>query len=175
MTFGHEFFAASAETCQRLGKRGVLLTRHAGHVPPKLPPGVIHVDYAPFSELLPRCAALVHHGGIGTTAQALAAGVPQLLMPLAHDQFDNAARVRKLGVGDTIGRRRYRAPRVAAALERLLSSPEVKRACAEVASRLKVEDPLAETCALIEGVTPSASSSPSASSPSRLQSRPAGV
>jgi rhamnosyltransferase subunit B len=150
MTFGHAFFQASAEACRRLGKRGLLLTRHREQIPPNLPSGVIHIDYAPFSELLPRCAALVHHGGIGTTAQALAAGVRQLVMPLAHDQFDNAERVRRLGVGDRIARNRYRPPRVAAALERLLSSTAVKRACADIASRLKIDDPLSETCELIE-------------------------
>jgi UDP:flavonoid glycosyltransferase YjiC (YdhE family) len=157
MTFGREFFEASAEACRRLGRRGLLLTRHAQQIPPSLPPGVIHVDYAPFSELLPRCAALVHHGGIGTTSQALAAGIPQLVMPLAHDQFDNADRVRRLGVGDWMPRGKYRAARVAAALSKLLSSPQVKRACADVASRLNIADPLAETCALIESVAPAPS------------------
>src|SRR5688572_28571541 len=127
MTFGHEFFAASAAACQTLGKRGLLLTRHPEHIPKNLPPGVIHVDYAPFCGLLPPCAALVHHGGVGTTAEAVAAGVPQLVMPLAHDQFDNAARVQKLGVGDSIPRRKYRGARVAAALSKLLASPDVKR------------------------------------------------
>src|SRR6202012_1799180 len=55
--------------------------------------------YVPLRALLPRCAALVHHGGIGTTAEALRAGVPQVIVPLAFDQFDNAARVRALGAG----------------------------------------------------------------------------
>lgn len=154
MTFGREFFSASADACRRLGRRGLLLSRHTGHIPERLPAGVIHVDYAPFSQLLPRCAALVHHGGIGTTAQALAAGIPQLVMPLAHDQFDNAARVRRLGVGDSIPRRKYRGDRAARALENLLASSDVRRACAAIAARLNSVDPLAETCSLIEAVAP---------------------
>ena len=52
----------------------------------------------PFSSVFPLCAAVVHHGGIGTCAQALAAGVPQLTMPLAFDQPDNATRLSRLGV-----------------------------------------------------------------------------
>ena len=72
------------------GRRGLLLSRHREHIPRTLPSDVRHVEYAPFSELLPRCAALVHHGGIGTSAQALAAGVPQLIMPMGHDQPDNS-------------------------------------------------------------------------------------
>ena len=59
-------------------------------------------DYVPLRRLLPHAAALVHHGGIGTTAEALRAGTPQLVVPLAHDQFDNAARVAALGVGASL-------------------------------------------------------------------------
>ena len=135
MSHGHEFFDAAAEACRLLGRRGLLLTRHTEHLPATLPPGVIHVPYAPFSELLPRCAALVHHGGIGTTAQALAAGVPQLVMPMSHDQPDNAERLRKLGVGDEVSVKKFRAPAVAAKLRGLIESDEVARRCAEVAAR----------------------------------------
>jgi rhamnosyltransferase subunit B len=150
MTFGRSFFEASAETCRRLGNRGLLLTRHGEQIPPNLPPGVIHVDYAPFSELLPRCAALVHHGGVGTTAQALAAGVPQLVMPLAHDQFDNAERVRRLGVGDSIARRTYRPKAAAAKLNALLTDKHVASACRHVAARFVGLDPLSQACDVIE-------------------------
>ena len=63
--------------------------------------------------MLPRARALVHHGGIGTTAQALAAGVPQLIMPLGFDQFDNAARCRTLGVSTALVPRRFTGSNVA--------------------------------------------------------------
>jgi UDP:flavonoid glycosyltransferase YjiC (YdhE family) len=149
---GHSFFAASAGACRVLKRRGILLSRHRDHIPRDLPPGVIHVDYAPFSQLLPKCAALVHHGGIGTTAQALAAGVPQLVMPLAHDQFDSAERVRRLGVGSSVPVKRYKAPRVAKELEELLESPRVREQCRAVAAKFDGVDPLGETCDLIEGL-----------------------
>ena len=149
---GQSFFAASAGACRMLKRRGILLSRHRDHIPRDLPPGVIHVDYAPFSQLLPRCAALVHHGGIGTTAQALAAGVPQLVMPLAHDQFDTAMRVRRLGVGSSIPVKRYNAPRVARELAELLGSSQVRERCRAVAAKFEGADPLAETCELIEGL-----------------------
>ncbi len=89
--FGKPFFQAAIEACGRLRHRAILLTRFPEQIPESLPNGVKHFDYIPFSQLLPKVGALVHHGGIGTTAQALATGVPQLVMPLAHDQFDNAA------------------------------------------------------------------------------------
>ena len=137
MRFGHDFFAAAASACQRLQRRGILLTRYPEQLPDALPPGVLHVGYAPFSQLLPHAAALVHHGGIGTTSQSLAAGVAQLVMPMAHDQFDNAQHVRQLGVGDWLPRRRFTAARVAARLQHLLTDSGVAQATRAAASQLK--------------------------------------
>ena len=130
--FAGDFFRAAVEACHELGERGILLTRFAEQVPTDLPAGVRHFPYVPLSQLLPRCAALVHHGGIGTMSQALAAGVPQLLMPLAYDQLDNASRVRRLGVGDWLRPSRFRGPAVAARLKTLLASQPVSRACRDV-------------------------------------------
>jgi rhamnosyltransferase subunit B len=95
-----EFFASAAQAAERLGQRAILCTRHLPDVPEKLPDGVMGCEYAPFSLLLPHCSALVHHGGIGTLSQAWRAGIPQLITPLAHDQPDNAVRVRERGIGD---------------------------------------------------------------------------
>src|SRR5262249_29005603 len=78
---GRPFFEAASAACTRLGRRGLLLTRHPEQLPERLPEGVRHVAYAPFGLLLPKVGALVHHGGIGTSAQGMAAGVPQLVMP----------------------------------------------------------------------------------------------
>jgi rhamnosyltransferase subunit B len=129
------FFEAAVDACARLGRRGVLLTRFPDQVPSPLPDGVCHCAYAPFSRLLPRVAALVHHGGIGTAAQGMAAGVPQLVMPLSHDQFDNAARMRRLGIARSLPPARFRGPKVAAALKALLDSPDVATRCRGVAER----------------------------------------
>src|SRR5947209_11251198 len=152
MMHARDELAASAEACRLLGRRGLLVTKHPAQLPPTLPPGVIHVDYAPFSELLPRCAALVHHGGIGTTAQALAAGVPQLIVPFAHDQHDNAARVKRLGCGAELASRRYRPTAVAGKVGFLLSDSRIAASCRSVAARFEGQDALEETCDLIEGV-----------------------
>ena len=150
MVHGHDFFRAAADACARGGLRGILLSRHASHIPTDLPAGVIHVPYAPFSELLPRCAALVHHGGIGTTSQALRAGTPQLIMAMTHDQPDNALRVERLGCGRPIAPRKFTGARVAAALRELVDRPEVSGRCRTIASRFEGVDALGDTCALIE-------------------------
>lgn len=154
MFFGHEFFEAAAEACRMIGRRGILLTRHGEQVPASLPAGVIHIPYAPFSELLPLATALVHHGGIGTTAQGLAAGVPQLIMAMSHDQFDNALRVKRLNAGDSIKRRSFRAKHVAEKLKRLLEDPIIQQGCRDVAARFEGIDALAQTCDVLEGLAP---------------------
>lgn len=150
MKQGQAFFAASVEACERLGRRGLLLSRHAEQIPAKLPPSVRHVPFAPFGTLLPRCAALVHHGGIGTAAQGLASAVPQLVMPLSHDQPDNAQRLIRMGVADEISPRKYDGQRVAKKLARLLDSPTVQASCRELAARVRRMRPLAQTCEIIE-------------------------
>jgi UDP:flavonoid glycosyltransferase YjiC (YdhE family) len=147
---GRKFFDASVDACVRLNRRGLLLTRHRDHLPEKLPPNVIHVHYAPFSQLLPRCAAFVHHAGIGSTAQALAAGVPQLLTPFTHDQPDNSARVVKLGCGVIVKPSKYTGARVAAALAKLIDDVRVAAACRDVRARFAGVDAIEQTCDLIE-------------------------
>ncbi len=152
MFFGETFFAAAADACQRLGRRGLLLSRHAAHLPRDLPADVLHVPFAPFSALLPRCCAVVHHGGVGTLSQGLAAGLPQVIMPMAHDQPDNARRVLELGVGDAIAPRRFTGRRVAKVLARLLGDPKVADACRRFATRVAETDGLAAAADDIEAL-----------------------
>ena len=138
--YGGDFFEAAADACQRLGHRGLLLTRFPDQVPASLPDGVRHVDFVPFRWLLKRSALLVHHGGIGSMSQALAAGVPQVIMPMAHDQFDNAARVERLGVGRSLPTKRFRGHALAETIRGLLDDSAVAGRCRDVAARLSAED-----------------------------------
>ncbi|MCU0877046.1 MAG: glycosyltransferase [Pirellulaceae bacterium] len=148
--FGAAFFRTAVDACQRLGRRGILLTRFPEQIPAKLPRGVRHFPYVPLTPLLARCAALVHHGGIGTASQAMTAGIPQLIMALAHDQYDNATRVTRLGIGDWLTPTWFSGGRVAKRLSRLLESADVRKSCREVADRLKRRDGLDETAAAVE-------------------------
>jgi UDP:flavonoid glycosyltransferase YjiC (YdhE family) len=156
MWHGRAFFDAAVGTCRLLNRRGVLLSRRREHVPPDLTPDIIHVSYAPFSELLPRCAALVFHGGIGTASQALAAGIPQLVTPMAHDQFDNAERLERLGLARSLPVTKFRAKPAARLLGELLRSREVAGACDRVREKLRGADGIGQTCDLIEHMLPSA-------------------
>ncbi|AYM76228.1 glycosyltransferase [Janthinobacterium agaricidamnosum] len=134
---GHQhaqrYFSIALDVLRRLGRRGLFLTSHAAQVPQHLPPSVMWQAYAPFAALLPRVAAVVHHGGIGTCADAFRAGIPQLIVPFAYDQFDNGWRIKRLGVGDVLLARRLSAGRMRRQLARLLAAPEVQLACGEVA------------------------------------------
>ncbi|EMI52809.1 nucleotide disphospho-sugar-binding domain-containing protein [Rhodopirellula sallentina] len=89
---------------------------------PSNPGGVTHpnircVGYIPLGQWLPHCRGIIHHGGIGTTSRAIHAGTPQLIRPMAFDQFDNAARVERLGFGVYLRHDRY----LAGAIDELLA------------------------------------------------------
>jgi rhamnosyltransferase subunit B len=128
------FFEVAAKAVTRLGCRAVFVTRMPEQVPPGLPANFITVDYAPFSSLLKHAAAFVHHGGVGTMAQGFAAGIPQLIMAMAHDQPDNADRLERLGAGLGLSVRQFTPDRVTESLKRLLGDPsftEAARLCAQ--------------------------------------------
>jgi UDP:flavonoid glycosyltransferase YjiC (YdhE family) len=141
MTHAAGFFRTAVAACNALGARGLLLTKYPDVIPTRLPSWVRHCAFAPFRQLLPLCAAVVHHGGVGTTAAALEAGCPQLVLPLAWDQPDNAARVAELGVGVTLGSRRRSSGHVSHALARLMAS-DVGDRCRAIANQARKEDGL---------------------------------
>jgi UDP:flavonoid glycosyltransferase YjiC (YdhE family) len=145
-----EFIASSVAGVIAAGRRGLIATRYPEQVPNHLPPQVRRFDYIPFGQVFPRAAAVIHHGGIGTTAQCLAAGVPQLIMPMAHDQPDNASRIRKMGVGDYLYPRQFTPARVAQALRRSLASPDVQRACAVYRQKTRDQITPEEMAELVE-------------------------
>jgi UDP:flavonoid glycosyltransferase YjiC (YdhE family) len=108
------------------------------------------VEYAPHATVMPRAAAIIHQGGVGTCAQAMRAGRPMLVVPFSHDQPDNAARLRRLGISATLPPARYTATRAAAALARLLDNPAVAARAGEVGRTIRAEEGVAAACAAIE-------------------------
>jgi UDP:flavonoid glycosyltransferase YjiC (YdhE family) len=145
-----KFFAAGIEACERLNRRGILLTRHRDHLPANLPKYVRHFEYAPFSQLLPSVACLVHHGGIGTSSQAMAAGVRQVVTPMAHDQIDNAARMEKLGIAKVIPAQRLTGGKLARAIEGMFDNRDFYVRAHWVSEWFAHEQPMLETANLIE-------------------------
>ncbi len=128
-----EFFAHAVQTCQKLARPGLLVSTHEQNFPQTMPSSVRAISYVSFGQLLPDCRAIVHHGGIGTTSQALAAGIPQLVRPLAFDQFDNATRVQRLECGVWLRRDND----LAETLAQTIDSEVIRDSCAEIAARLQ--------------------------------------
>lgn len=138
-----DFFACAASAVNQLGRRAIFLTRERSQIPARLPESILWQPYVPLSALLPHAAALVHHGGIGTTAEALRAGTPQLIAPFAWDQFDNGARIASLGIGMVIPAKRLRPRKLARSLQNLYTSETVRDQCSLLASRfLPAHDPV---------------------------------
>ncbi len=150
MQHADEFFDIAAKACHALNRPGLLLTQYNSQIPKKLPGNVQALSYAPFNKLLPQCDAVVHHGGIGTTARALAAGVPQVVVPWAFDQFDNATRIERLGVGRKINATQLTPGRLTSALDWLFRDAYVTKKCAHWKNNLTKSSALSTTCDLLE-------------------------
>lgn len=146
-----DFFHESAAAARRLDQRAVLLIGDQRNLPTgSLSENILAVDYAPYQSLLPRASLMVHHGGIGTTAQGLRAGVPTLIVPFAFDQPDNAAHAARLGTSRTLYRKDYRGDRLVKELDVLLSKPQYASKAAAVGERLREERGTENACDLIE-------------------------
>jgi len=149
------FWARAIDAARRLGCRAILVTGPNPRLPDPLPPGMIAADYLPYSALFARARAIVHSGGIGTLARALAAGHPQLIVPVAFDQPDNARRAAALGVARCVPFARATGPRMARALEALLGSPQATERAAGVARVIGGEDAAGTACdALLRAAGP---------------------
>jgi UDP:flavonoid glycosyltransferase YjiC (YdhE family) len=144
-----DFYRESLAAIRRLGCRAVLLVG-GNSLPEPLPPGTMALPYAPFSKIFPRAAAIVHQGGIGTCAQALASGRPMLVVPFAFDQPDNAARLQRLGVARAIPRTHYTVRRASSELEHLLMDPAYAASAAAAARRIAAENGVRAACDAIE-------------------------
>jgi UDP:flavonoid glycosyltransferase YjiC (YdhE family) len=146
------FYTHSLEAVARTKTRAVLLTgTHPQGLPDRLPENVLTWPYAPHELLFPQASVIVHQGGIGTTAQALRAGRPMLVVPFAHDQFDNAERVRRLGAGTWVKRSNYNARAAGRALDMLLHGSSYAQAAFAAGSSIRNENGSAMAAQLIDG------------------------
>lgn len=145
-----DYWEVSAEAARRLKRRAVFLVGRDFVHEAKAWPGVYVSGYEPHSELFPRAAAIIHQGGIGTTGQALRAGVPQLVVSFSHDQPDNGSRVAEAGAGVTLRRHRYTRERAVRVLNQLLADRSLAAAAAQVGERVRNEDGVTRSCDFIE-------------------------
>jgi sterol 3beta-glucosyltransferase len=135
---------------ERAGTRGILLTGWGGLVSANLPETILALDGAPHDWLFPRVAAVVHHGGAGTTAAALRAGTPALVVPFIADQRFWGRRVTALGAGlGPLSRRRLSVEKLAALLRELVGNPSYRAHARHIARQLAREDGVARAVAAL--------------------------
>ena len=146
------FYRDSVEAARAVGVRALLLTGEPWNRPAELPEEVAAFDYAPYGELLPRARAVVHQGGIGTTAQGLRAGIPALVMPFSHDQFDNGSRVARVGAGRVLPQAKYNASSAAKELRALLSEAGYTTRAAKVGEQIRYENGASAAADAVEEV-----------------------
>jgi sterol 3beta-glucosyltransferase len=134
-----------------LAQRGVLLTGWGGLKSSDLPDNVFAIDNIPHDWLFPRMAAVVHHGGIGTTAAGLRAGVPSMVIPFFADQPFWAQRVYALGVGPRpVLRKQLTADKLADAIRIAVSDSSIRSRAAALGETLRAEDGVGNTVRLLQ-------------------------
>jgi len=143
-----EFYRVSLEGARRIGRRAILIGANPDDIPAS--PAVLAVRYAPYSQVFPRAAVIVHQGGSGTTGQAMQAGRPQLFVPFGWDQPDNAARMERLGTALSLSRKRYTPARAARALQRLMGETHFQERAAFVQKEMQAEDGISSACNALE-------------------------
>jgi len=151
VTVARRFFKDSIAAASALSRRAVLVGRWLGGEQ-SMPEGVFWCEYVPFSQLFPRAAAVVHAGGIGTTGLAMRAGRPMLVVPFAHDQPDNAERLRRLGIARTISGSRYNSVRAVGELRHLLDNPSYSQRASEIERLMRDDDGVRVACDALEAM-----------------------
>lgn len=141
-----DFYREAAAAAGALGRRAVMLT---GTGRTRREGDCLFMNYAPHSTLFPHAAAVIHHGGIGTTGQSLRAGCRQVVVPHFGDQFDNAARLRRAGLAATVARTAFSAPRAAHVIAGVLADTAMAEAAARAAAGIAGEDGAAATASRI--------------------------
>ncbi len=141
--FDQQFYRFALEALHRIGARGIFLTGDRPIIS-DLPPNVIQRPFLPMSSLLPRAAGLVHPGGIGAMSLALAAGIPQIVLPIAHDQFDNAERLVRMGCGIRLDLPLDRQD-LQGAIATLLHDTRLDKACLRASSLMPADAASCET------------------------------
>jgi UDP:flavonoid glycosyltransferase YjiC (YdhE family) len=150
--FNTKFHTVALEACQLLGIRCLLVVTYQQFLPEHLPEGVLWVKRLPFARVFPRLSAVIHHGGVGTLARAVFAGIPQLILADGIDRPNNGARLQHLGVAEYLPPLEWKPEVVANALRRLLGSESVSICCRDLAQRANETDAANEACGYIEAL-----------------------
>ncbi|GAA6140269.1 glycosyltransferase [Hydrogenophaga sp. 5NK40-0174] len=143
-------FKCAVQATKTLGARAIFLTQERAQVPDDLPANIHWESYASLSALLPRCKAIIHHGGVGTTAEALRAATPQLVTAFGWDQYDNGSRAAEQGAGLVMSAHKLTPRNLTQAIGKLLSSQDMPTNCVIASRHFDKQQPTEALCVNIE-------------------------
>jgi rhamnosyltransferase subunit B len=146
------YYQTSIESILACGARALVINAPENIAFSEQRDEVLQLPFVPFSEVFPACAAVIHHGGIGTIAQCLRAGVPSLVVPGGVDQPFNAAQVVQRKAGRWIPRKHYTMRRAEHALKALLTTPDYGKRVREIQAQILQEDGVATLCSAVEQI-----------------------
>lgn len=135
-----DFFSEAVLTLRKMSKPGIFLTKFKEALPEELPDNIIHAEYLPLEQLLDKSCAIVHHGGIGTSSEALKAGIPQLICYRMDEQKENARAIKALGVSYELPFEEFDSGLLVKCLK-MICSKDVLVKCNEIKEKLKMDDP----------------------------------
>lgn len=150
MPTGQKFFELAVQSARKLGMPAILLSQDHSQVPSSLPDNCLYLPFYPLEQLLPHAAALVHSGGIGTLAQGITAGIPQVIIPMTNDQPDNADRIQHLGLGDVVMPRHLSVRNLVEKLKNVLNNDDIRLRCREYSQKVNFDKALEHTADLLE-------------------------
>lgn len=135
---GYDVYRAAAEACKKIDMPCLLVGKDLAKLadPDK---NIQALDFAPFGWVFPRASLIIHHGGLNTTAEALRAGVPSLVVPHAYDQFDNAIRTQHMGVTCRINVNKVTAESFATVLEKMLADSQMHQKAHAISQKIIAE------------------------------------
>ncbi len=147
------FYSESLNAARQIGCRALLLTSGLSALekfPDPLPEWALRVNYAPYGQIFKHATVIIHSGGIATSMTAIQSGQPQIVVPFAHDQIDNAKRLKKLGISRTIKRKDYNATTIVAHLKNMIADQKLYDKTKLIASQANMEDGATAACLEIE-------------------------
>jgi sterol 3beta-glucosyltransferase len=134
-------------------QRAIMLSGWGGLQKANLPDTVFMIDSIPHSWLFPRVGAVVHHGGAGTTAAGLRAGVPSIIIPFFGDQLFWGQRIAELGVGpEPIPRKKLTVKRLAQAIQQAVTDESMRQRAFNLGAQIQAEDGIAGAVAVVQNI-----------------------
>ncbi len=149
---GHlrRYFDICSQACRELGRTGIVVAPAAMDLNDRQDAHMFVLPFVSMGRTLPCVDLVIHHGGIGTIAACLSAGVPQLIRPMFADQPDNATRVARLGVGSWLPASRFQVSQVVRTVKHLIHDPQIRSQCLHYRDRMKSENGLTNAADLVE-------------------------